>query len=135
MSIVFSQHGMKELLYAHGMLYRKMRRELFFEEAVVEKAEKFILMLKNKTGFECVIVHKESVLYMFRMYYESEEMLNKIHEMLIDTLKRTVKNGDVTEYHEIEMVDDDGYVSLGRLDVHTSLRDKELILFGYKLIL
>lgn len=50
MSIVFSQHGMDEVLYVHGMLYRKMRRELFFEEAVVDKAKEFILMLKKRQG-------------------------------------------------------------------------------------
>ena len=135
MSIVFSQHGMDEVLYVHGMLYRKMRRELFFEEAVVDKAKEFILMLKKKTGFECVMVNKESVLYMFRMYYENEDVLNEIQGMFINSLNKTEKNGDVTKYHEREMVDDDGYVSLGRIYVHTSLKDKKFYLLEYKLIM
>lgn len=126
---------MDEVLYVHGMLYRKMRRELFFEEAVVDKAKEFILMLKKKTGFECVMVNKESVLYMFRMYYENEDVLNEIQGMFINSLNKTEKNGDVTKYHEIEMVDDDGYVSLGRIYVHTSLKDKKFYLLEYKLIM
>ena len=72
---------------------------------------------------------------MFRMYYENEDVLNEIQGMFINSLNKTEKNGDVTKYHEIEMVDDDGYVSLGRIYVHTSLKDKKFYLLEYKLIM
>lgn len=134
MMVVFAQHGMDELLYVHGMLYQKIRRELFFDEAVFEKANEIILNIEKETGFKFIIVHNDSIFYMFRMYYDSASMLKKISELLIDDINQTLENGDVRNLHEIEMIDDDGYVSLGEVGVLTSLSDRKIILQGYRLI-
>lgn len=133
MNIVFSQHGMEELLYAHAKLYRLVRPELFFDEKIIEIVNIFFESIEKESGFKCIVLEKDSILFMIRMYFESEDMLGDIKNMAIDTVKRAHKTGKIiAESHELEMIDDDGYKSLSMLGLQADPENKALVFIMFR---
>lgn len=132
MNIVFSQHGMEELLYVHAKLYRLVRPELFFDEKIIERADIFFDNIEEESGYRCIVLEKNSILYMIRMYFESEDMLGNIKNMAIDTAKRAHKTKKIiAESHELEMIDDDGYKSLSMLGLRAEPEKKALVFIRF----
>lgn len=127
MNIVFVQHGIEELLYVHAKLYRLVRPELFFDEQIIERENVFLGSIEKETGFKCIVLEKDSILYMIRMYFESKSMLEDIKNKAIDTVKRAHKTGKIiAESHELDMIDDDGYKSLSMLCMKANPKNKVL---------